>query len=322
MPSIMQFRKIVKDIEYLAGDSELPKLKAKGTVKLHGTNASILYNLVNKSLVAQKKSGIIYPNCDNFGFAQFLEDNRKIITQFVESIVSNYLLEYKNIEYLTVFGEWAGKGIQKQVAISTLDKTFYIFGLHIKYLDKTESWLKTNILEKIYPPLPLRNVYNFKTYDIDIDFNDIKSSIQKMNCLMLSVEEKDPIAEELGTIGIGEGIVFIIDNWKNTRFIWKIKGNKHSSNPKKIISHLLPIDPEKESLLNSILPDWRLNQGITEIYGENPIIDRSLFGEYVKWINSDIIKEELDIIESSKYEIKDLNKDINRRAITFIKQKI
>ena len=40
MPSINQFRNIVNDIEKIClNDSELPTLLAKGTIKLHGTNA-------------------------------------------------------------------------------------------------------------------------------------------------------------------------------------------------------------------------------------------------------------------------------------------
>lgn len=79
-------------------------------------------------------------------------------------------------------------------------------------------------------------------------------------------------------------------------------------------------DSKRESFLDSILPNWRLEQGITEIFGESTLIDRRLYGDYIKWINQDIIKEEMDRIEESDYTLSDLYKDINRRAIDFIKE--
>ena len=83
-PKIMQFRNVVADISnriaYVGKDENgdaifdrtIPKpvLTFKGTVKLHGTNCGVSYN-AESGLWAQSRNGIITPENDNAGFAQF-----------------------------------------------------------------------------------------------------------------------------------------------------------------------------------------------------------------------------------------------------------
>ena len=57
-----------------------------------------------------------------------------------------------SIHYITVFGEWAGKGVQPKVAISELPKTFYMFGVNLTYLNGDTIWLSSDIISKIQPP--------------------------------------------------------------------------------------------------------------------------------------------------------------------------
>ena len=326
MPSIEALRKIVKDIEYLCEEPRLPELSAIGTVKLHGTNASILYNNTINTINPQKKSGIISIDNDNFGFARFVDENTTGCMDIIDKI--KLLLTKEDLgllEYITIFGEWAGKGIQKKVAISELPKAFYMFGVHIKHRCESENdyWLSSEIVSQLKPLNPIYNLYNFKTYSIKIDFNKIGEANDLMKTQVDEIEKEDPVAKSFGVSGVGEGIVYVINNYKGQRFIWKAKGEKHVHTGKiksKGGYKEKQEDSKRESFLDSILPNWRLEQGITEIFGESTLIDRRLYGDYIKWINQDIIKEEMDRIEESDYTLSDLYKDINRRAIDFIKE--
>ena len=78
------------------------------------------------------------------------------------------------------------------------------------------------------------------------------------------------------------------------------------------------INPKLDELLKKLLPTWRLEQGVSEVFVEN-FIDRKLYGKYLEWINRDIIKEESDIIKQSGFKINEIRKDIHRIAIQFIK---
>tara|TARA_B110000261_G_C13027727_1_gene334907 strand:- start:405 stop:695 length:291 start_codon:yes stop_codon:yes gene_type:complete len=78
------------------------------------------------------------------------------------------------------------------------------------------------------------------------------------------------------------------------------------------------INPKLDELLKKLLPTWRLEQGVSEVFVEN-FIDRKLYGKYLEWINRDIIKEESDIIKQSGFKMNEIRKDIHRIAIHFIK---
>ena len=69
-----------------------------------------------------------------------------------------------------IFGEWAGGSIQKKVAISNIEKSFFIFDVKIVPEDGSESYhLPSDYLRnkerRIY------NIEDFETYEIEIDFN-------------------------------------------------------------------------------------------------------------------------------------------------------
>ena len=99
-PSIEQFRNVVREVKHKAtyvGQDEndqpiynpsavLPTLSFLGSVKLHGTNAGIVYNWDELAFEyvphVQSKNQIITPIKDNAGFATFVHgiDTDRILT--------------------------------------------------------------------------------------------------------------------------------------------------------------------------------------------------------------------------------------------------
>ncbi len=85
--SIVQLRNIVKQVEYdvkhtfIDGEDvfdhsiKLPEIEFDATVKIHGTNASVVYNK-DGSYYVQSRNRIISVNDDNAGFAKFVDDNK------------------------------------------------------------------------------------------------------------------------------------------------------------------------------------------------------------------------------------------------------
>ena len=225
MPSIGQFKNAIYDIsaqaQYQGQDEndqpiydrtvKLPTVTFNGTVKVHGTSASVVYD--GENLWAQSKKQIITPEKDNCGFANFVSRNHG---HFLEHL--KIQLETNDLQEVAVFGEWAGKGIQSGVGISELEKTFYPFG--IKFLKKgaeTQEWAHAPelYLEKLSEAQDkINSIYGFETYEIKVDFNDpvaIKEAQNEMVRLTLKVEEKCPVAGK----GIGDfSGEFIIENGK------------------------------------------------------------------------------------------------------------
>ena len=334
-PSIEQFRNIVTTIDSRYNftgldengnavyDPSLPKpvITFKGTVKLHGTNAGVSYN--NEAGVwAQSRENIITSQKDNAGFAFFVESNDTVFRELFDIIAT-----HNNIDCDTntnsSYGEWAGKGIQKGVGISSLpDKTYFVFGVKITPHTDTEEeqkanpayWVTSSYVEngnhRIY------NIEDFQTYLIDIDFNMPQLVQNQLSELTLAVEEQCPVAKEFGFEGIGEGIVWTAE-YKDVVHRFKVKGEKHSSSKVKTIAS---VDVEKIDSITEFIEysvtESRLNQALENVFPNNQPIDIKKLGDVIRWVVNDIIKEETDTLASNGLEPKDVNKYISNSVRT------
>lgn len=286
-----------------------PTLKFTGTVKIHGTNAGVSYNSKD-GLWAQARKHNITVEKDNAGFAFFVESKKTIFMSIVFDVAKENKIDLSK-QTITIYGEWAGKGIQKGIAISELPKSFYIFGIKISEEDKDNYWIShakyCNTENLIF------NVSQFKTFDIDVDFEHPEIAQNKIIDMTISVEDECPIASKFGVKGIGEGIVF---KHKSDKYdlTFKSKGEKHSKSKVKTIKE---VDITKVNKINEIAekvtPKWRLEQMLEETFDLNNggELTRKKLGEYLKSVVNDVIKEDLDIIIGAGLEPKDVNKNIS-----------
>jgi len=134
-PKIRQFRDIIKHVktnaDFKGMDADgnamfehteaYPILNFEGTVKLHGSNAGIVFDEDRKMHIQSRTREISVLN-DNAGFAAFV-DGRKHI--FLE--LANALMIKHQAKTIYLWGEFCGVGIQKGVALNELPKTFVMF---------------------------------------------------------------------------------------------------------------------------------------------------------------------------------------------------
>jgi len=89
-PSIDQYRNLIKSVEkYYEGVS--PKLLMSGTVKVHGTNSSVVIR-PDGSQYAQSRNNVITIENDNCGFAKWHE-TRKDVGSAISKQVRNWFFE-------------------------------------------------------------------------------------------------------------------------------------------------------------------------------------------------------------------------------------
>jgi hypothetical protein len=317
---IRQFRQIVRSVrthhDYTGVDengspiykhtSNYPTLKFKGTVKLHGTNAAIVIHK-NGTVDYQSRERIISVDSDNHRFALYASQPDLM------SYIKSYFKDTSFNSDIAVFGEWCGGNIQKGVAISELPKMWVVFAVKIDnvYIDlekfkdlKCEKYRMFNILQ-------------FPTFSIDIDFEHPENIQNKLVELTNEVERECPVAKYFNVCGIGEGIVwqYISDN---TRYIFKVKGEKHQSSK---IKKLVTVDVEELGSINDFiqyaLTDSRLNQGISKLKEKGIPIDIASTGDYLRWVVSDVMKEEMDTIVKNQINIKKMNSAISLKARQF-----
>jgi hypothetical protein len=328
MPSIEQFRHVVSEIrqyvefdqKYMGGglmqDIQYPVITASGTVKIHGTNASVKYD--GSNLIVQSRNKVITPDNDNCGFAAYVESNRDKFIELMEYTYKAQKQFYYKVSSVTVFGEWAGKGIQKGTAINSLDKKWYVFLIKIdtNYRPIWKSWDVSNISHyDVLIPL-----YDIVHWIVKLDFNDPAKTLAELNEILAEVENECPIAKHYGVSGVGEGLVFSFA-WEGKDYRFKLKGSKfvEKQSEKKHITK-----PDSEKIVNlaaNVVPIWRLEQMYNELFD----IDNGGKGDihktkdYIKAVVADVHKEEYDLIQNlAKDEAKLLGKYIGKAAVSFL----
>lgn len=304
--SIEQFRNCIKEVHRIWKDKPLPTLTFTGSVKLHGTNAGVEL----PANIPQSRNQVLTEDNDSYGFYTFHKERKEIFQQIYDSLSLDLPI--------VIYGEWAGKGIQQNVAISKLDRAFYIFGIKVITGEDTHYWLKDYTIN--HPDDFIINVKAIQNYDITIDFNYPELSQNKLQELTLQVEEECPVAKVFGVSGIGEGIVWEHIDDEGQMLSFKVKGEKHSSSK---IKTLAAIDTEKvnsiKEFVDTVLTDARLEQAYFECNEPSDIQD---IGTFLKWINTDILKEESDTLEASELTMKDIGSAISKQAKQWYVEKI
>ena len=238
----------VKPVEYL------------GTVKLHGTNASIVLHEDGTTTLHSKehtlatvKDGEWEIGQDNAEFAQSMQRREHTLTWLKDSIIGN-LKKLGKLQYpIKISGEWAGQGVQKDVGISLLtNKSLFVFGVKAG-----DDWICPELFTWRMPvDSRIYNIANFPTYTVTIDPTFSDKAVVEMTKLVDMVEKECPVAKELLSRGsilplesgvelVGAGLVWTPKDpelIKDTGTWFKTKGQKHSvSKVKKLVS----IDPEE-----------------------------------------------------------------------------
>lgn len=326
--SIDNFRLVIKDILNMYPD-EKPILDFNGTVKLHGTNAGIGYD--GNKLWCQSKTNIITMNLDNAGFSFFVEKNYSYFVKIMNIIIDKYKIDITK-NNIILYGEWCGEGIQKNVAIAEFPKMFFLFDVKIVchedqkrnyYINSEFNEIKSDTYRRIF------NIYEFKKYNVLIDFNNLPDAQKQLEKIVSDVENECPIALELGKSGIGEGIIFKHYFPNGSRCVFKVKGEKHSVTHTK---EKVPIKVYNEKLIDFVkntVTQNRFNQALEYLYEINPELETykkdyhmSNVTNVIKWIYDDIYKEERDTIFENNYERKLLYSEVAKNVVTMFKKKI
>jgi len=123
---------------------------------------------------------------------------------------------------------------------------------------------------------------------------------------------------------ISEGIVWrcITEGWTQSRYWFKVKGEKHQSSKTKTLA---PVDIEKvngiKELVGNLVTESRLNQGLEQLKMQKLELSRKNVGPFLKWVVNDIIKEELDTIMGNGFEPKEIQGQVSKVARDWFFQK-
>lgn len=300
--------------EQLSGTSTVA-YKAK--VKLHGTNAAVQVH-EDGQVIAQSRTNILSIQNDNAGFARWVESQKEA------------WLEAKGF---IVYGEWAGPGIQKGVAISEIPKKVFVVFAARPMNGSDTLVIEPSQLIGLVEYIP--DVYVLPWYDhtIDIDWRqsdeDLTKSTTEINKWVLSVETSDPwVRDTFKVHGTGEGLVFYPTSnphlgWENFQnLVFKAKGEAHKN-----IKTGAPAQVNAEAAVSIdafvelVLTEARLEQGARTVALTPGSYDQKQTGKFVAWCVADVSKETKDEMEASGLTWKQVEKPISTRARTWYLEK-
>lgn len=334
-PSTNQLRQVVRTIkETLTFDGldDNGNIKRKtpfswlvnflGTVKIHGTNGSVVFYSEDE-IVFQSKERVLSVGQDNQGFmARMSNVDTKALLDQVKYLCTKVGVDFKFP--VEVAGEWAGRGIQKGVAVSDVDPFFAVFRVAVGK-DEYDSlnWLPTSDLAHIKsdPEARIFNILDFGWWSVTIDFSNPDANVNELIEITNQIEKECPAGKFFGVEGIGEGAVWTptLEQFaKNSGMWFKVKGEKHSVSK---VKTLTAVDPERvaniQEFVDYAVTENRLNQGIGEV-GK----DIKKVGEFLSWVNRDIIKEEGDVLAKNNLVVKDVAKHISVKARSWYLEKL
>jgi hypothetical protein len=332
--SIDNFKRIISNMKWDYKQETLPIVTATLTEKIHGTNGGYSYSNPDGGWF-QSRDNILGPDKDNakcYSKNKPIEETWKSLALFLAKAYDIDL----NEKVITLFFEWAGTKIKKGSACSGLEKRAILFEYFkvsdLNYVDKEEEvmgqWFPTKI-EGTWVSANdslIFNVMNYKTWKVDIDFEQPSAGLDKMLKILDEVEACSPLGKAMGQENnIGEGMVVTLPRGSTIQR-FKIKGTKHSKSKVKIT---IPIDPIKEKqtydfIHNKACVNWRLEQMWDEVFGldnEKQQPDIKFLGDFLKVLFNDIQKEESETIKDLELNVKNINPTIAKFAkIWFINE--
>jgi len=311
-PEIQQFRNTIRTVKERAEHDgvPLPTLTFVGSVKLHGTNASVVFP-AEGGFYCQSRSQIITPEADNAGFAKWANENEDAF----QSIRRRLFRDFPLHTGFVVYGEWCGQGIQKGVAISQVTKRFVVFAISV-LKDGTRDWVLPVFIPELVEPL-LPCIYDYPTWNIEIDFNKPEDSQNRLIELTQAVESECPVGRSLGVSGVGEGIVWwpLRSDFNTHGLAFKVKGEKHSESK---VKTLAAVDVERlesiKELVDTVLTEHRLEKKLESLEEQGHPVDIKSTGAFLKIVGTDVWKEEQDTIDASGFERNEIMGAIQKKA--------
>jgi len=279
-----------------------------GTVKLHGTNAAVVWR--GDRLSAQSRNRAITADADNLGFAAWVDTEGAADLVFA---LADARAALPPEEDLIAFGEWVGLGIQRGVGVAALPRHFVVFALASAGPDGAHVFRDLPIT----PSGDVRAVEEVGVWSLTIDLGaDLAPAVDQVAGWVAAVEARCPWAARRGVEGVGEGLVFRpADASAPTELWWKAKGEAHRGGRALAGGDVpgAPVDAE------ALAPAWRLEQGLAVLAEGGAPLTIQRTGEYVQWVVGDALREEAGAIAAAGWAERAVRGAVGHRAAAYYK---
>jgi len=322
-PSINQFRQVVRNVcnkaRYVGLDEAgepvynhaagLPTLSFYGTVKLHGTNAAIVFTKGGVSF--QSRERVLTLTEDNAGFMNHFVQFPEALLDMRDDICKACKLHRTGDHTVAVYGEWCGGNIQKGVAITGLAKMFVIFAIKVN-----DEWIDFRDIPLLNSYVSIYHVNQFGGWFVTVDFNQPEVAQNLFVKITEQVEAQCPVGSAFGVDGVGEGVVWRCTTDPSEELWFKVKGEKHSASKVKTLGSIdVEAMQSQNAFVAATVTENRLEQGLQNLVNEQlKPFDMTSMGDFIRWVHTDIVKEESDVIAASGLDPKKVGGPIAKAA--------
>jgi hypothetical protein len=315
-PSIESFAHVVRG----QARFETPATVHYGAkIKLHGTNAAVTMG-DDGVIYAQSRSRMITPSDDNCGFAAWVRDTAGPWTQAYNEGPAGTV---------TIFGEWAGQGIQKGDAVCQLDgKYFFVFAAQVD----DSIIVEPLVLEQMVPDLDNVLVLPWdRVWEEPVLLREREGTLtkwsQEMTEAVAEIAERDPFIYGIfGIEGTGEGWVVVprtapggepeMDTdfpreWYSS-LAFKVKSEAHSVKKNQGAKVFIEVPQSVHDFVEMFVTEARCYQMFWDHIGG--VADTVHTGRFLKHVSQDVHKESEAELEDAGLEWKDAQKHVTMAA--------
>jgi hypothetical protein len=333
IPEILeQLQRLNRDPDHPDVNITLEPISFVGTVKLHGTHADILIYPDDRIIFQSRNITSLSVAKDNQGFAATMSNRSEAIMRLRDS----YLARWKELnpgatieEGLPVLiaGEWIGDKIQKDVAIAQLSRRFVIVSVNIN-----GRWQNDDDYQSIsLPDYDIHNVLRAGPFHATLYPADIERTVSEVERMTEEVAAHCPFAALFGISGLGEGIVWkpVPSQYNANPSLWfKSKGGKFKPTFFRPPNQAAGTNTlkEKRKVAGTVAAAWcsqqRLEQGWDVLREKGVERDVRALGDFLKWIQEDILEEEKTYIKKHGVDEAGLKIEIAKTAKPWYRAKL
>ncbi|KAI4152379.1 MAG: hypothetical protein L6R39_001831 [Caloplaca ligustica] len=294
-PKIGQFSDFIYRLKKAAPETTVVPIV--GNVKLHGTHADWVITNDDAIRVQSRNVLELSDGSDSYGLFAFTSPIHTAIIRLRDDITHKYRQLNPTVPIdpelpVIISGEWCGKGIQKGVAVSELERHFVIISIRVN-----DAWVDENEYADIHDEA--NGIYHISKagrYHLDYDLEAPESSERAIRGWVDDIEKSCPYGAVHGVHGPGEGIV-----WKPVRYLhdpemwFKSKAESHTvSNTSKLSKASVASDnrQRENNFAKAALTERRLQQAWDYLKEMGITRDKAATGRFLSWVTNDVLVEE------------------------------
>lgn len=337
-PSIPAPAGALKDLQF----KDVGLVDYIGTIKLDGSNLSVVCQ-EDGSLHFQSREMLlpIDGTADVYGFRgafakpEHLKRLQRAFAAVADFIRAKGMPNERPLFPITVYGEWAGQGVQGRTPVARLPLAWYPFAIRFSDFESDNSdkpiWTEfefqqacvTRFVEAFELPTLVRSIFAYPTVALTVNSREPQQTLDAVELLVAPLESQCPFATLHGLEGAGEGWVFRPTGplGINARYWFKAKTAAHEERRNRAQRELSPAQQAQQAVIDQLVQgnvnEARLMRAVRLLEERSVLVDKAATPDFLRALVADVIKDNLELIEQQGLDKKALFPAISKAGVVW-----